>query len=155
MTFIYGGFGWNHCICWWSNAFVKHCKWFSPEHLVLLTSTFTSTIMSVSQPPICCGVWRSKLVPVCYRPPSATPNEAVMDQDGWPIKHWRKHVSSADSQPFDGVSCLLECLLRDLWPMPTPLYTPTRSLESLYYVFWSWRPYGIPRRGALASKAAH
>lgn len=72
------------------------------------------------QPPICCGVWRSKLVPVCYRPPSATPNEAVMDQDGWPIKHWRKHVSSADSQPFDDVSCLLECLLRDLWPMPPP-----------------------------------
>lgn len=74
--------------------------------------------MSVSQPPICCGVWRSKPVPVCYRPPSATPNEAVMDQDGWPIKHWRKHVSSADSQPFDDVSCLLECLLRDLRPMP-------------------------------------
>lgn len=62
-----------------------------------------------------------------------------MDQDGWPIKHWRKHVSSADSQSFDDVSCLLECLLRDLWPMPTPLYfpPPTRSLESLYYVFWS------------------
>lgn len=35
---------------------------------------------------ICCGVRCSEPIPVCNRPPSATPNEAVMDQDGWPIK---------------------------------------------------------------------
>lgn len=36
------------------------------------------------------------------------------------VKQWGKRVSGADSQPFDDVSCLLECLLRDLRPMPTP-----------------------------------
>lgn len=56
-------------------------------------------------------------------------------------------MSIADSRLFDDVSCLLECLWKDLWPTP-----PTLSLECLYYVFWSWKPYGITRRSALHAK---
>lgn len=30
-----------------------------------------------------------------------TLNESVMDQDGWPIKHWKKNASGAYGQGFD------------------------------------------------------
>lgn len=98
---------------------------------------------------ICCSVWHFKLVPVCYRPSKATPNEAVMDQDGWPIKHCRSMwaVRLADSLMMSAAS----------WSVYEEIYDrrpPARSLECLYYVFWSWRPNCIPRRGALACKAA-
>lgn len=79
------------------------------------------------EPPICCGVWRAKLVLVCYRPLKATLNEAVMDQDGWPIKHCRSMWARADSRLFDDVSCLLECLWRDLWQTP-----PIRLLSRVF-----------------------
>lgn len=102
------------------------------------------------EPPICCGVWRAKLVLVCYRPLKATLNEAVMDQDGWPIKHCRSMwaVRIADSLMMSAAS----------WSVYEEIYgrrPPSAcSLECLYYVFWSWRPNGIPRWGALACIAA-
>lgn len=149
MMFIYGNCGLNHSSCLLSNAFVKHCQLFSPENFVLRTSTFSSMIMGVSEPPICCSVWRFKLVPACYGPPKATPNKAAIDQDGRPIKHCRSiwAVRIANSLIISAAS----------WSVNKQIYSqhpPARSLGCLYYVFWFWRPNGIPRRGALACKAA-